>query len=76
MDWLWKFREYPVTDALIVAGDIANDYQSYVQTVEWLSKKYKKVYICVGNHDILVRHATPYASNAKFALSEDKLDAI
>lgn len=76
MDWLWKFREYPVTDALIVAGDIANDYQSYVQAVEWLSKKYKKVYICVGNHDILVRHATPYASNAKFALSENKLDAI
>lgn len=76
MDYLWDTKGYPQTDAIIVAGDIANDYLSYTRAVKWLSEKYKAVYICVGNHDILVRGATPSKSNLKFTLSEDKLDHI
>lgn len=76
MEYLWNYRNYPNTDAIIVAGDIANDYLSYKRAVKWLAGKYKAVYICVGNHDILVRGGTCSKSNSKFALSEDKLDAI
>lgn len=76
MDFLWKTYEFPNTDAIIIAGDVANDFLTYSRAVKWLSGHYKHVYLCVGNHDILVRGATPSKSNLKFMLSEDKLNSI
>lgn len=76
LEYLWKMREYPLTDAIIVPGDIANDYLTYTRTVKWLAGKYKQVYICFGNHDILVRGATPSQSNLQFDTSDHKIAAI
>jgi len=76
MDHLWDYFSYPLVDAIIVAGDIANDYLTYTRAVNWLSSKYKEVYICLGNHDILIRGATPSKSNLQFHSSEEKIAAI
>lgn len=76
MDHLWDYFSYPETDAIIVAGDLANDYLTYTRAVTWLSNKYKEVYLCLGNHDILVRGATQSQSNRPFKTSEEKIAAI
>ena len=76
MEHLWDKFDYPVIDAIIVAGDIANDYLTYTRAVKWLSSKYKEVYLCLGNHDILVRGATPSKANLPFKTSEEKIAAI
>lgn len=76
LDFLWNTFGYPETDAIIVAGDVANDYLAYTRTVKWLSKKYKEVYLCLGNHDIIVRGGTPSKTNLPFKTSEEKIAAI
>lgn len=76
MEYLWQYFNYPDTDAIIVAGDVANDWLTYTRAVKWLSNKYKEVYMCLGNHDILVRGGTPSRSNLQFKTSEEKIAAI
>lgn len=76
LDFLWDTFGYPETDAIIVAGDVANDYLTYTRTVKWLSKKYNEVYLCLGNHDIIVRGGTPSKTNLPFKTSEEKIAAI
>lgn len=78
LDYIWKLREYPTdVDGIIVPGDITNDYQSTCYTIKWLSEKYKKVYIVIGNHDMTVRgNATPSRSNLPFKSSQEKVDAL
>ena len=64
MDYLWNsIFQFPKTDAIIIPGDIANDFLTFTREINWLSKKYKEVYFVPGNHDILVRGATPSQSN-------------
>ena len=43
MEYLWKIFDYPDTDAIVLAGDVANDWLTYTRAVKWLSKKYKDV---------------------------------
>lgn len=76
LDWLWSTNAFPKTDGIIVSGDIANDYLTYIRTVKWLSEHYSDVRICLGNHDILVRGGTPSKSNLQFSTSEEKIGAI
>ena len=76
MEYLWQYFNYPDTDAIVVAGDVANDWLTYTRAVKWLSNKYKEVYMCLGNHDILVRGGTPSRSNLQFKTSEEKIAAI
>lgn len=45
-------------EGLILAGDIANDYITQLHFLQFLCTKYKEVYYCFGNHDIVVRGAT------------------
>lgn len=76
LDYIWTLKRFPETDAIIIAGDIANDYLTYVRTIKWLSKKYKQVYVTFGNHDVLVRGATVSNSNSQFRTSDEKVAAI
>jgi len=76
LNHLWKFKDYPETDAIIVPGDVGNDFLTYTRTITWLSKKYKQVYIVLGNHDVLARGATPSQSNVQFNTSDDKVAAL
>jgi Icc-related predicted phosphoesterase len=77
LDYIWKLREYPTdVDGIIVPGDITNDYQSTCYTIKWLSEKYKKVYIVIGNHDMTVRGGTPSQSNLQFLSSYEKVTNI
>ena len=77
LDYIWKLREYPTdVDGIIVPGDITNDYQSTCYTMKWLSEKYKKVYIVIGNHDMTVRGGTPSQSNLQFLSSYEKVTNI
>lgn len=43
MEYLWKTFDYPDTDAIVLAGDVTNDWLTYTRAVKWLSKKYKDV---------------------------------
>lgn len=77
MDYLWDtIFKFPKTDAIIIPGDIANDFLTFTREINWLSKKYKEAYFVPGNHDILVRGATPSQSNLQFKTSEEKIDAM
>ena len=48
MEYLWKLFDYPDTDAIVLAGDVSNDWLTYTRAVKWLSNKYKEVYMCVS----------------------------
>ena len=76
MDYIWKFRGIPETDGIILAGDYSNDFQTFTYVVPWLSNKYKRVIMVLGNHDILVRGATTSKSNLQFTSSEKKIAAM
>ena len=76
LDYLWNLRGYPLTEAIIVPGDIGNDWLTWSRTVKWLAQKYQRVYLCPGNHDIVVRGGTPSESNLQFTSSEQKIEAM
>lgn len=76
LDYIWNEYCIPFTDAIVIAGDISNDFLTFERTVDWLAKKYKKVYIVLGNHDIVVRGATCSKSNNIFTCSEEKIIAM
>ena len=59
------------SDAIIVAGDIANTYGKWCEMVIALSKNYKEVVIVPGNHDLTVSWGDQFT----FKTSEEKLDA-
>lgn len=51
-------RMFLPADALIMAGDAANDYQTQKMFYKFLGTKYNHVYIVFGNHDLVVSGAT------------------
>lgn len=63
------------SENLIIAGDISNDYFNYVEFVNFISKKYEKVYICFGNHDGCVNGHT-FGNGNPFSDTFEKFDAI
>jgi Icc-related predicted phosphoesterase len=74
LEHIWNLYRYPTdVDGICVAGDITNDFQSTCSTLAWLSQKYKKVFFCVGNHDLVVRGGTPSKSNLQFMSSFEKV---
>lgn len=68
-------KNFLPADGIIVAGDIANDYNTQVMFYKFLSQKYKEVYIVFGNHDIIVSGAT-FGNGNPFKKSEEKMSAI
>lgn len=77
MEWQWKFYNIPKTDGIIIAGDLANDYLTQIRVLKWLSNQYKIVYICLGNHDVVIgQKCTDSKSNLRFKTSEEKIKAL
>lgn len=76
LDYMWKLFSVPDADAIIVAGDISNDFLSFSYTVKWLSEKYARVIMVIGNHDMIVRGGTVSKSNLRFKTTEQKLAAM
>lgn len=73
MDWMWLKYAVPATDAILIAGDLANDYLTFTSEINWLARKYCQVFLCLGNHDLIVRGATISKSNLQFTCSEQKI---
>ena len=42
-------------DALIMAGDVSDDINTYTKTIEVLSKAFGHVFVVPGNHDLWCR---------------------
>lgn len=72
----WDMMQFPEADVLLSAGDFSNDYRTFQQFMKFISGKYKDVYIVLGNHDLVVKGATPSKSNQEFKTSEDKIAAM
>lgn len=73
--WM-DIHNVPSADGIIIAGDISNDYRSYRQFIDFISKKYKEVIITFGNHDLGVKGATCSKSNQGFINSEMRMKAM
>lgn len=76
MDWMWDFFKIPETEAIIIPGDMSNDFLTFTREIQWLSKKYKEVFFTPGNHDMMVRGGTPSKSNLVFQTTEEKIAAM
>ena len=76
MDWMWKFFEIPETEAIIIPGDMSNDFLTFTREIKWLSEKYKEVFFTPGNHDMMIRGGTPSKSNLVFQTTEEKIAAM
>jgi Icc-related predicted phosphoesterase len=76
MDYIWDYYQIPFVDRLVLAGDYSNDFLTFTRMIPWLAKKYKEVYLVLGNHDLTVRGGTPSKSNLPFVSSEKKIDEM
>lgn len=72
--FLEKFYEEHMkpADGIIIAGDVANDEYTYIAFMKWIATKYKKVYVCPGNHDFVVVSATVFNTGHPTKFSEDR----
>lgn len=66
-------RNFLPADACCIAGDIANDYFTYVEFLKFISSKYGSVYVCLGNHDIIMEPGGRYGVDREFSTSEEKI---
>ena len=73
LEYIWNTHFLPEADGIILAGDYSNDYLRFSRFVPWIAKKYKEVYIVLGNHDLTCRGATSSKSNIQFTSSEQKM---
>lgn len=73
LEYIWNFYQVPETDGIILAGDYSNDFGRFTHILPWLSKKYSKVWMVLGNHDLTCRGATDSVSNMQFASTEQKI---
>jgi Icc-related predicted phosphoesterase len=71
-EW-YDVYKIPSADGIIIAGDISNDYRSFKQFINFISKKYKEVILTLGNHDLVVKGGTCSKSNQEFINSEGKI---
>ncbi len=60
-------------DACCIAGDIANDYFTYVEFLKFIAEKYNCVYVCLGNHDIIMELDGRFGVDREFKTSEEKI---
>ena len=67
-------RNFLPADVCCIAGDIANNYFTYVEFLKFIAVKYSKVYVCFGNHDIITEHAGVFGAEIVFPTSESKIE--
>ena len=68
-------RMFVPADAILIAGDVANDYYTQVMFYKFICTKYKDVFVTFGNHDLVVLGAT-FGNGNPFKTSEEKIQAI
>ncbi|WP_173467324.1 metallophosphoesterase [Fibrobacter succinogenes] len=66
-------RNFLPADACCIAGDIANNYFTYVEFLKFIAEKYSMVYVCLGNHDIITESMGRFGLDRDFATSESKI---
>ncbi len=66
-------RNFLPADACCIAGDIANDYFTYVEFLKFIAEKYNCVYVCLGNHDIIMELSGHFGVDREFKTSEEKI---
>lgn len=66
-------RNFLPADACCIAGDIANNYFTYVEFLKFVATKYPKVFVCLGNHDIICEREGVFGSDRNFPTSESKM---
>ena len=66
-------RNFLPADACCIAGDIANDYFTYVAFLKFIAEKYSCIYVCLGNHDIITEIGGRFGVDHEFATSEEKI---
>jgi Icc-related predicted phosphoesterase len=66
-------RNFLPADACCIAGDIANDYFTYVEFLKFIAEKYNYVYVCLGNHDIIMELDGRFGVDREFKTSEEKI---
>lgn len=66
-------RNFLPADACCIAGDIANDYFNYMEFLKFIAEKYKTVYVCLGNHDIITERIGKFGPDRNFLTSESKI---
>ena len=66
-------RNFLPADICCIAGDIANDYFTYVEFLKFIAEKYAAVYVCLGNHDIIMELGGRCGVDREFANSEEKI---
>lgn len=66
-------RNFLPADVCCIAGDIANNYFTYVEFLKFISEKYSQVYICLGNHDIITEREGVFGADKDFPTSESKI---
>ena len=67
-------RYFLPADVYCIAGDIANNYFTYVEFLKFIATKYSAVYVCFGNHDIITEKAGVFGAEKDFPTSEGKMD--
>lgn len=67
-------RNFLPADVCCIAGDIANNYFTYVEFLRFISEKYSQVFVCLGNHDVICERAGVFGADRDFATSESKID--
>lgn len=76
MNKLWKNKQVPETPAILMAGDLANDIITYKHAMRWLSRRYERVYACLGNHDILCKEKLVSFHPSEYKTSDEKIEKI
>lgn len=66
-------RHFLPADACCIAGDIANNYFTYVEFLKFIAEKYSQVYICLGNHDVITEREGVFGVDRDFPTSESKI---
>lgn len=71
-----KFYEkhFLPADVCCIAGDISNSYFIYLEFLRYISQKYKRVYVCLGNHDIIKECIGTFGVDKEFPTSEEKIE--
>lgn len=70
-------RYFIPAEAVSIAGDIADDEFTFLAFCEFISEKYKHVYLVFGNHDLTVKGSFIDLDGFKqWKTTEDKLDYL
>ena len=66
-------RNFLPADICCIAGDISNNYFTYVAFLKFIAEKYGQVYVCLGNHDIIYERRSDFGADRDFPTSEEKI---